>query len=316
MKTKHLISIADLEKEDIFEIFEKTEELKSIHKSGQKYMPLSDKTLAMIFAKPSTRTRVSFETGMYQLGGSAIFLRGQELQMGRGETIADTARILSRYVDGVMIRTFDQKDVLEFAKFSTVPIINGLTDSEHPCQVLGDVFTIIEHKLNGKKLKLKINDLKNLKIVFIGDGNNVVNSLILLCAKLGINLTVITPKGYEPNGKIYKDAIKISKKSGANIIFSNNPKDVKDADVVYTDVWTSMGQEKEREKRLCVFKPYQVNKLLLSKAKPGCLIMHCLPAHRGEEITTNVIEGKNSVVFDQAENRLHIQKAIMVLLMK
>ncbi|MDD5688171.1 MAG: ornithine carbamoyltransferase [Elusimicrobia bacterium] len=316
MKAKHLISITDLEKADILEIFKVADYLKNKQKQKKRYIPLLGQTLAMIFAKPSTRTRVSFETGMFQLGGIAIFLRGKELQMGRGETIADTARILSSYVDGIMIRTYEHKDLLEFAKYSAVPIINGLTDLEHPCQVLSDVYTIIEQKLNVRKSAFKTGDLAKLKVVFIGDGNNVLNSLMLLCAKLCMNFTVITPSGYEPKKDVTNNAIDISVKSGAKIVISNNPEDVKDADVIYTDVWTSMGQESERDKRLAVFKPYQVNKVLLSKAKADCLIMHCLPAHRGEEITEEVIEGKNSIVFHQAENRLHVQKAIMVLLMK
>ncbi|OGS45360.1 MAG: ornithine carbamoyltransferase [Elusimicrobia bacterium RIFOXYD2_FULL_34_15] len=316
MKTKHLISISDLDISDITDILKTTFKLKKFQKEGKEYTPLSFKTLAMIFAKPSTRTRVSFETGIFQLGGSAIFLRGKELQMGRGETIADTARILSRYVHGIMIRTFDHKDVLEFAKYSTIPVINGLTDLEHPCQILGDIYTIIEKKLETSSLSnLRISDLKNLKVVFVGDGNNIVNSLMLLCAKLGMNLTVITPQGYEPNKKIYQNSLDISVKTGATISLSNKIEDIKNADIAYTDVWISMGQEAEREKRLNAFKGYQINKALLSKAKPDCLIMHCLPAHRGEEVTDDVIEGENSIVFDQAENRLHIQKAIMVLLM-
>ncbi|HAM38216.1 MAG: ornithine carbamoyltransferase [Elusimicrobia bacterium RIFOXYC2_FULL_34_12] len=316
MKTKHLISISDLEISDIIDIFKTTYKIKKLQKQGKKYTPLSLKTLAMIFAKPSTRTRVSFETGMFQLGGLAIFLRGKELQMGRGETIADTARILSRYVHGIMIRTFDHKDVIEFAKYSTVPVINGLTDLEHPCQILGDVYTIIEKKLEIKNGKFRIEYLKNLKIVFVGDGNNIVNSLMLLCAKLGINLTVITPKGYEPDKNIYNNASNIAKKTGALISLSNKIEDIKNADIAYTDVWISMGQEAEREKRLNDFAGFQINRDLLSKAKSDCMVMHCLPAHRGEEITNDIIEGKNSIVFEQAENRLHIQKAIMLLLMK
>lgn len=315
MKTKHLISISDLDKTDILEIFETARDLKSKQKQGKKYTPLEGKTLAMIFSKPSTRTRVSFETGIYQLGGLGLFLSGQELQLRRGETIADTARTLSRYVDGVMIRTFNHKDVEELADYSTVPVINGLTDLEHPCQALGDVFTIIEHKLKIKKdapLKLKIDELKNLKFIYIGDGNNVANSLMLLCAKLSMNFTIITPAGYEPDKNIFNSAKEIS----SGIKLSNEVSDSSAADVIYTDVWTSMGKEEEKEKRISVFKPYQVNGSLLSKSKPDCIVMHCLPAKRGEEITNDVIDGKNSVVFDQAENRLHIQKAIMSLLMK
>ncbi|MBI5574131.1 MAG: ornithine carbamoyltransferase [Elusimicrobia bacterium] len=315
MKTKHLISISDLEKTDILEIFETARDLKSKQKSGKKYTPLTGKTLAMIFSKPSTRTRVSFETGIYQLGGLGLFLSGQELQLRRGETISDTAKTLSRYVDGIMIRTFNHKDVAELAEHSTVPVINGLTDLEHPCQALGDVFTIIEHKLkikNDASLKLKIDGLNKLKVVYIGDGNNVANSLMLLCAKLSMNFTVITPAGYEPDKNIFNSAKEIS----ADIKLSNEVSESSGADIIYTDVWTSMGKEEEKEKRSTIFKPYQVNNYLLSKSKPDCIVMHCLPAKRGEEITNDVIDGKNSVVFDQAENRLHIQKAIMLLLMK
>lgn len=307
MKTKHLISISDLGKTDILEIFETARDLKSKQKQGKKYTPLEGKTLAMIFSKPSTRTRVSFETGIYQLGGLGLFLSGQELQLRRGETIGDTAKTLSRYVDGIMIRTFEHKDVVDLAKYSTVPVINGLTDLEHPCQALGDVFTILEKKCP----KYDVQGLKKLKFVFIGDGNNVANSLMLLCAKLSINFTVITPAGYEPDKNIFNFAKEIS----ADIKLSNEVSESFGADVIYTDVWTSMGKEEEKEKRLSVFKPYQVNSSLLSKSKPDCIVMHCLPAKRGEEITNDVIDGKNSVVFDQAENRLHIQKAIMFLLM-
>jgi len=308
MKTKHLISISDLEKTDILEIFEAARDLKSKQKNGKKYTPLTGKTLAMIFSKPSTRTRVSFETGIYQLGGLGLFLSGQELQLRRGETISDTARTLSRYVDGIMIRTFSHNDVEELAKHSDVPVINGLTDLEHPCQALGDVFTIIEKKCP----KSDVQCLKKLKFVYIGDGNNVANSLMLLCAKFSMNFTVITPAGYEPDKNIFNAAKEIS----ADIKLSNEVSAAASADIIYTDVWTSMGKEEEKEKRLSVFKPYQVNGSLLSKAKPDCIVMHCLPAKRGEEITNEVIDGKNSVVFDQAENRLHIQKAIMLLLMK
>jgi len=318
MKTKHLISIGDLEKEEILEIFDTTEDLKLKQKKGVKYSPLAGKTLAMIFSKPSTRTRVSFEVGIYQLGGLGLFLSGQDLQLRRGETIGDTAQTLSRYVDGIMIRTFDHKDVEDLAKYGTIPVINGLTDLEHPCQVLGDVFTILEKKVEGrsKKVEDKVKELKNLKVVFIGDGNNVANSLILLCAKLSMNLTVISPLGYEPDKKNCEKAAEISKKTGAKISLSTDIADAKDADVLYTDVWASMGKDAEREQRLKVFKPYQINSSVMSKAKSDCIIMHCLPAHRGEEITNEVIDSTNSVVFDEAENRLHVQKAIMVLFMK
>ncbi|MDO8733675.1 MAG: ornithine carbamoyltransferase [Elusimicrobiota bacterium] len=313
MKTKHLISILDLEKKDILEIFETTKALKERPKH-KRYMPLEGKTLAMIFSKPSTRTRVSFEVGMYQLGGAALFLSGQDLQLRRGETISDTAKTLSRYVDGIMIRTFDHKDVLEIALHGTIPVINGLTDLEHPCQALGDVFTIIEHKLKMTR-SVTLNSFQGLKFVFIGDGNNVANSMMLLCAKLSMNFMVITPSGYEPEKSIYQKATEISNETGAKISISNKSEDAAGADVIYTDVWASMGKDEEREKRKQIFKPYQVNTQLLSRAKDDCIVMHCLPAHRGEEITDEVIDGKNSVVFDQAENRLHVQKAILLLLL-
>ena len=316
MKTKHLISISDLDLMDIEEIFETTRLLKIKQKQKRKFSPLAGKTLAMIFSKSSTRTRVSFEVGIYQLGGLGLFLSGQDLQLRRGETIADTARTLSRYVDGIMIRTFDHKDVVELARHSTVPVINGLTDLEHPCQVLGDLFTIIEKKLKIKDKKIRLNGLRKLKFVFIGDGNNVCNSLLLLTAKLSMNFTVITPAGYEPDKNIYQDALAIAQKTGAVLKISHDIEEVKDADIIYTDVWTSMGKEEEKEKRRNIFQSYQVNSMLLSRAKPDCVVMHCLPAKRGEEITDEVIDGNNSIVFDQAENRLHVQKAIMYLLMK
>ncbi|MEW6557056.1 MAG: ornithine carbamoyltransferase [Elusimicrobiota bacterium] len=314
MKTKHLISILDLEKQDILEIFETTKALKERPKH-KRYMPLEGKTLAMVFAKPSTRTRVSFEVGMYQLGGTALFLSGQDLQLRRGETIADTARTLSRYVDGIMIRTFAHNDVSELANYASIPVINGLTDLEHPCQALGDVFTIIENKGRGTRDEGRVESLKNLKFVYIGDGNNVANSLMLLCAELSMNFTVITPAGYEPDKNVFQKAIEISKRTNAVIKLSNNTENVTNADIIYTDVWASMGKDEEREKRKQIFKPYQVNTQLLTRAKPDCIVMHCLPAHRGEEITDEVIDGKNSVVFDQAENRLHVQKAILLLLL-
>jgi len=316
MKTKHLISISDLEKKDILEIFETTKALKEMPKH-KRYMPLEGKTLAMVFSKPSTRTRVSFEVGMYQLGGTALFLSGQDLQLRRGESISDTAKTLSRYVDGIMIRTFDHKDVVELALHGTIPVINGLTDLEHPCQALGDLFTILEKKseVRSQKLEVILSGAKNLKFVYIGDGNNVANSLMLLCSKLSMNFMVITPSGYEPEKSIYQKAVEIAKETSAKISLSNKSEDVADADVIYTDVWASMGKDEERDKRKQIFKPYQVCKHLLTYAKPDCVVMHCLPAHRGEEITDEVIDGENSVVFDQAENRLHVQKAILLLLL-
>jgi ornithine carbamoyltransferase len=314
MNTKHLISINDLDRADILEIFKTTQSVKSKQKKGEKYTPLAGKTLAMIFSKPSTRTRVSFEVGIYQLGGLGLFMSGQDLQLRRGETIGDTAKTLSRYVDGIMIRTFSHKDVEDLAKFGTIPVINGLTDLEHPCQVLGDVFTILEHKGAGKTIEETTDSLKRLKIVFIGDGNNVSNSLMLLCAKLGLNLTIISPTGYKNDTSVSEQANRDARATGAQVNLSSDIKDVKDADVIYTDVWASMGKDAEHEQRIKAFTPYQINVSLMSKVKPDCIVMHCLPAHRGEEITDEVIDSKNSVVFDEAENRLHVQKAIMALL--
>jgi len=315
MKTKHLVSINDLNKDDVIQIFKTTETIKNKQKKKEEYVPLAGKTLAMIFSKPSTRTRVSFEVGIYQLGGLGLFMSGQDLQLRRGETIGDTARTLSRYVDGIMIRTFEHKDVEELAKYGTIPVINGLTDIEHPCQVLGDVFTILEHKGTGKTVEDRIDSMKKLKVVFIGDGNNVSNSLMLLCAKLSMNLTIISPTGYKNDPVIYENAMKDAHASNAKIDLSSDIEDVKKADVLYTDVWASMGKDAEREHRLKVFKPYQVNAPLMSKTNSDCIVLHCLPAHRGEEITNDVIDSKYSVVFDEAENRLHVQKAIMVILM-
>ncbi|OQA92828.1 MAG: Ornithine carbamoyltransferase [Elusimicrobia bacterium ADurb.Bin231] len=316
MKSKHLISILDLSLEDIVEIYAVTMDLKSKQKQGVQYTPLVGKTLAMIFSKPSTRTRVSFEVGIYQLGGLGLFLSGQDMQLRRGETIGDTAKTLSRYVNGIMIRTFSHKDVEDLAKYGSVPVINGLTDLEHPCQALADIFTVIEHKCRANTLKNKIAELKNLKFVYVGDGNNVAHSLMLLAAKLSMNITVITPSGYEPDKPIVRHAQDISKGTGASVTISGNIEDIKDADVIYTDVWASMGKDAEKEQRMSIFKPYQINAAAMSKAKPDCIVMHCLPAHRGEEITNEVVDSKNSVVFDEAENRLHVQKAIMIFLMK
>ena len=303
---KDLLTIHDLTTEEVEDILSLSAELKEKQKNRQMDCPLIGKTLGMFFEKPSTRTRVSFEVGIYQLGGQAIVLPVSDLQIGRGETIADTARVLSRYIDAIVIRTFEHKIAEEWAEHASIPIINGLTDMHHPCQALADIFTIKEKK--GR--------LKGLKLVYIGDGNNVAHSLIEICAKTGIDISLACPKGYEPDKKIVKSAIEDAKKHGSRIeILSNLQKAAKDADVLYTDVWASMGQEKEHKKRLKIFKDYQLNKKLLKIASPDALVMHCLPAHRGEEITGEAMEGPNSVVFDQAENRLHTQKAVMLRLM-
>lgn len=304
-RQKHLLSIADLKPAKLEAILDKAEELKKKLKNGEPHELLGGKTLGMIFAKPSTRTRVSFETAMAQLGGHAIYLGMSDLQLGRGETIADTARTLSRYVDAVMARLFKHDNLLELAENSEVPVINGLTDLLHPCQVLADLFTVREQK--GK--------LKRLKLAYVGDGNNVCNSLLLGCSKAGVDISVATPKGYAPDAGILGQAKREAKASKVRVEVITDPhKAVTDADVVYTDVWTSMGQEKERKRRLRDFKGYQVDSKLLDGAKPDVIFMHCLPAHREEEIASEVIDGPHSVVFDQAENRLHVQKAILVQL--
>jgi ornithine carbamoyltransferase len=301
---KDFLSLYDWTKAEIDSLLSRTAQLKMELKRGIPHFTLTGKTLGMIFEKPSTRTRVSFEVGMAQLGGQGIFLSSAELQLARGETVADTARVLSRYVDGVMIRTFSQKMVEELAANATIPIINGLTDLLHPCQVLSDVFTILE----------KRGRYADLSIVYVGDGNNVANSWINAACRLGLSLTLACPKGYQPNEGILARALQ---QVGTKIRKTMDPLEaVKGADVIYTDVWTSMGQEKEVGERRETFKPYQVNQKLVEKANEDVLVMHCLPAHRGEEITDEVIDGPHSIVWDQAENRLHVQKAILERLLK
>ncbi|KXA99573.1 ornithine carbamoyltransferase [candidate division MSBL1 archaeon SCGC-AAA261O19] len=303
-KIKHLISVQDLTDEELKEILDQAGELKEKQKSGEPHESLRGKTLGMIFAKPSTRTRVSFETAMTQLGGHAIYLGWDTLQLGRGETISDTAQTLSRYVDAVTARLFEHEKIKELAENSGVPVINGLTDLLHPCQAISDLFTIREQK----------DGFEGLKLAYIGDGNNVCHSLLLSCAKVGMNTSIATPKGYEPNQEIVEKAKqKASEKSSKVKILTDPEKAAFNADVIYTDVISSMGQEEEREQRLKDFQGYQVNSELLSMAKEDVIFMHCLPAHRGEEVTAEVIDGPNSVVFDQAENRLHSQKAILVM---
>ncbi len=306
MKHKDLISIADLTPKEINQIFKLTKKLKKLHKKRKEHLLLLDKTLAMIFQKPSTRTRVSFEVGMYQLGGYALFLSAQDLQLRRGETIKDTALTLSRYVDGIMIRTYDHQDVEDLARYATIPVINGLSDLLHPCQVLSDLYTIREKK--GR--------LKKLKVAYVGDGNNVANSWCYGAAKMGMELSLACPSCYQPNETVVRRASGEAMISGAKINILQDPSEaVRDADVIYTDVWASMGKEGEEAERRSIFYPYQVNEELVSKAKKDVIVMHCLPAHRGEEITDGVMDGPHSVVFDQAENRLHVQKAILVLLL-
>lgn len=300
---KDLISIYDLTKAEIEAILHKAAELKEMHRQDIPYRPLEGQTLAMIFEKPSTRTRVSFEVGMYQLGGYALSLTPQDTQLGRGEAIADTARVLSRYVDGIMFRTFAQERVEEMARFASVPVINGLSDLLHPCQILSDIFTIGE----------KQGRYGGLKVAYVGDGNNVANSWINGALRLGFDLWLACPPGYEPNEKILSRA---RQEGSSQIILTHDPKEaVQGAHVINTDVWASMGQEGERTERIKAFQGYQVNADLIRQAREDVLVMHCLPAHRGEEITDEVMDGPHSVVFDQAENRLHVQKAILTLLM-
>lgn len=300
---KDLLWIADLSKDEILHLFELSDYLRNLLKRGRFYHPLRGKTLGMLFHKPSTRTRLSFEVGMYQLGGCAIFLSSQDLQLGRGETIEDTGKIFSRYVDAIMIRTFDQEEVVKMAQSSSIPVINGLTDLLHPCQALSDYYTLWKRKI----------DLETIKFVYVGDGNNVCNSLLLGAAQLGVDIVVSNPEGYDPNPKIMEIAKKIG--NGKIVVQRDSLKAVQEADIIYTDVWTSMGKEPEKKMRKRIFQPYQVNENLLRRAKKDALVMHCLPAHRGEEITSEVMDGSQSIVFEQAENRLHLQKAILVELL-
>jgi ornithine carbamoyltransferase len=300
---KDLLSIYELETTDFDRIWEKATRLKKLLKEGKEHESLKGKTLGMIFDKSSTRTRISFEVGMYQLGGIALFLNSRDTQIGRGETIADSARMMSRYLNGIMIRTFTQDSVEEFARYATIPVINGLTDLLHPCQILSDLFTIKEKK----------GSYERLKVAYIGDGNNIANSWIEAAAKLPIQLALACPKGYEPDKEIMT---KCATEASEGIILYSDPLEAaQNADVLYTDVWTSMGQEAEDKKRKKIFKNYSINARLLGEAKKDVIVMHCLPAHRGEEITADVIDGPHSVVIDQAENRLHVQKAILEILL-
>ena len=307
LKGKDMLSIHDLSVDDFEEILALAAELKAMQKAGVEHHILEGKTLGMIFEKSSTRTRVSFETGMYQLGGQALFLSNRDLQLGRGEPIKDTARVLSRYLDGIMIRTYGQDRAQELAQWAEIPVINALTDLLHPCQVLTDMLTIREHK--GK-------NLKDLKMVYVGDGNNMTNSFLYGAAKAGMTFVAATPEDYRPDAEVYKNALEDAKETGADISLMANPIEaVKDADIVVTDTWASMGQEAEHDTRKKIFAPYQVNKELLTKADKRVIVMHCLPAYRGEEITEDVFEENADVIFDEAENRLHTQKAIMALTM-
>lgn len=313
---KDLISIADLSREEINQIFKWAVRFKGQKKQHPSSRLLSGKSLGMIFEKPSSRTRISFEVAMWQLGGWTIYLGEEQVQLGKRESVGDVARTVSRYLDGVVLRTFSHETILELAKFATIPVINGLSDRFHPCQVLADIFTFIEYK--GKISSRDGGDfgLKGKKITFIGDGNNVARSWVWGAAKMGLKLTLSSPNSYQVEASLVEEANQIAIKNGGVIELESDPEEaVKNSDLIYTDVWASMGQEEEREERKKIFSPYQVNDKLVSKALEDCLVMHCLPAHRGEEITDSVIDGKHSVVWDEAENRLYVQKAILYLLL-
>ncbi len=296
---KHLLKLSDWSKEEILDCLDLADKLKAEKKAGIKHPILEGKTLGMIFQKSSTRTRVSFEVGMYDLGGTPLFLSSKDLQIGRGEPVQDTARVLSRFLDGIMIRTFDQSEVEALAEYGSIPIINGLTDYCHPCQVLADLQTIREYK--GK-------DLTGKKLCYIGDGNNMANSLIVGCIKVGMKVAIACPKGYEPDDGV----VAWAKENGDLLITEDVLEAAKGADVLYTDVWASMGQESEAAKRQRIFKNYQINDEAVAVSNEGVMVLHCLPAHRGEEITNEVLEAHAAEIFDEAENRLHAQKAVLV----
>lgn len=296
---KHLLKLLDWSSEEILDCLDLADKLKAEKKAGIKHHILEGKTLGMIFQKSSTRTRVSFEVGMYDLGGTPLFLSSKDLQIGRGEPVQDTARVLSRFLDGIMIRTFDQQEVEDLAKYGSIPIINGLTDFCHPCQVLADLQTIREYK--GKNLEGK-------KLCYIGDGNNMANSLIVGCIKVGMKVAIACPKGYEPDDSI----VAWAKENGDLLVTEDIIEACKGADVLYTDVWASMGQESEAAKRQRIFKNYQINDEAVNAANEDVMVLHCLPAHRGEEITDKVLEEHADQIFDEAENRLHAQKAVLV----
>ncbi len=303
---KHMLRLSDYTPDEILQVLSLALKLKKQLKEGLRPPLLAGKILAMIFTKSSTRTRVSFEAGIYQLGGTAQFLSSNDIQLGRGEPISDTAQVLSRMVDGIMIRTFAQSDVEDLAKYGTIPVINGLTDLLHPCQILADLMTYYEHKgsFTGK-------------LAFIGDGNNVANSLLVGCAKLGLDIAVGCPEGFDPDADVLSAAKQAAAQSGSEIVITHDPIEAaQGADAVYTDVWASMGQESGAQDKYKHFRDYQVNEKLTARCKQDYIFLHCLPAHRGEEVTASVIDGSHSVIFDEAENRLHAQKAVMALLMK
>jgi ornithine carbamoyltransferase len=306
MKGRDLLSLHDFSPGEIGMILDVAGVLKDKQKKGVPHPQLMGKTLGMIFQKSSTRTRVSFEVAMYQLGGYALFLNTGDMQLGRGESIPDTARVLSRYLDGIMIRTYEQKDVVELAEYAHIPVINGLTDLLHPCQILADLLTIRE----------RLGTLAGVRLAYVGDGNNVCHSLLFGCAKVGMEINVATPVGYAPNTTVVDQAVADAQATGGRIQIMTDPVEaVQDAQVIVTDVWASMGQESEQEKRAAVFKKYQVNQTLTKHAAPDYIFLHCLPAHRGEEVTGEIIDGSHSAVWDEAENRLHAQKAVLSLLL-
>jgi ornithine carbamoyltransferase len=305
MKQKHLLSLREYTRAELEEIFELARKVKA--RPGDHADALKRKSLAMIFQKPSTRTRVSFEVGMFQLGGCALYLGADSIQLQRGETVADTAKVLSRYVDGIMARVFAHQDVVDLARHGSVPVINGLSDQLHPCQALADFFTLLERR--GK--------LDGAKLAYVGDGNNVCHALMLGAVKLGIAMSVAAPAGYQPNPLILKTAVRDAEKEGTPppVVTTDPMEAVKNADVVYTDVWTSMGQEAESAARVKAFQGFMVTRQMMAAAAKDAVFMHCLPAHRGEEVAADVVDGPQSVIFDEAENRLHVQKAVLILLL-
>ncbi|NDD26862.1 MAG: ornithine carbamoyltransferase [Proteobacteria bacterium] len=304
LKGRSLISMADLTQDEVEKVLSLALDLKQQRRRGLAHPWLQGRVVAMIFEKPSTRTRISFEAGVMQLGGQAILLSSRDMQIGRGETVADTARVLSRFVDAVMARTFAHETLTELARWGSIPVINGLSDLEHPCQALGDLLTLQE----------RFGRLEGLKLAYLGDGNNVANSLLLAAAIAGLDCAVAHPPGYAPDEAIAARAAEIAAARGRSACVTQDPQEaLHQADAVYTDVWTSMGQEGEEEARRSVFAPYQVNEQAMARARPDAVFMHCLPAHRGEEVSAAVMDGAQSIVFDQTENRLHVQKAVMAL---
>jgi ornithine carbamoyltransferase len=312
MTLRHFLSVTDLSPAEVIETLQLAHDIKT---HPDKYRTaLAGQTLAMIFQKKSTRTRVSFEVGMYQLGGHALFLSSADIQIGRGETIADTAKVISRYCNGIMARVYGHETVEELAEHATVPIINGLSDLEHPCQTMCDAQTLVEHWSPKGTFDPQV--LRGKTLCYVGDGNNMAHSLLDVGAATGMNVTIIAPQGYQPDPKIVKRCVELGKTTGAKIVITDDTVNgVHGADCIYTDVWASMGQEEEHAKRLKDFAGYMVDEAMMQRANPGCLFMHCLPAHRGEEVSAEVVDGPRSIIFDEAENRLHVQKALLVRLM-